>query len=89
MDDNFESLRMPLPLVWIDDDDDRSIPFRFTGDDEVGVNDGLLLVFGLNTSFVDELSLLIELQEYQLEERKDLKKKTTFMKNPDGLILQI
>lgn len=55
--------------------------FRFTGDDDVGVNDGLLLVFGLNTSFVDELSLLIEVHEYQLDERKDLQReniKTSF-----------
>ena len=43
-----------------------------TGDEEVGVIDGLWAALALNTSLVDELSLLIGVYEYQLEERKDL-----------------
>jgi hypothetical protein len=46
-----------------------------TGDaDDVGVVDVLLLVLTLSPSFVDELSVLIGVYEYQPDERKDLKK---------------
>lgn len=53
---------------------DGSLPLIVTGDEEVGVIDGLLLELALKRSFVAELSLLIEVDENQFDERKDLKK---------------
>ena len=49
----------------------------FTGDEDVGVIDGLRPALALNTSLVVELSLLIGVYEYQLEERKDLERRTS------------